>query len=599
MSCWLALLSLFFLSACQWNVDKRPSVIVIAIESLNFRQVNCEQGQELNQGFQIFCDEAIRFTHNFTPSTMSQAALASVLTALFPIEHGVWHNGNQYLSKKFETVAEVALDKGYRTAFFSGGPPIFSKSGFGQGFEKFDDHINLTLESHYTPASKSFSKFFKWLNNDVGDHPHFSVIYIPDLQFIDVPTVNNVGQQRARGYKGQLLELDESLNELINKLKQKKLWHNSHVFLFGLNSYSEQSRPEEPSMVNLYSEIVQTPLFIKPAQKLRDKGIHWKIDKNVSLVDIGATLYELFGYIPDSPEGRELEVTSLAPILDKPDVAWDSNRYILIETAYPQWRELGGSRFSVRSGHYSMVYDKQIKLYNTLIDRNEISPISHKDKLWTTIFSPIHSYMKSNGLNQWEGINKHFVEKIKIAKEIWSIKNKNVNTLIKEINVALWKNRTDKELYGWKAELALNNNLWKNLMNIAKKAKNKYWLYLAKRKLGQPINIPPRGCFQFFTKTINDISKLKECNDKLFNSLMRWKMQGKGKKRDRLFDAFIRNYYNFKLEKKLKIENLKNGLIWDVEIEQDYGPGITEVYLNLTKNKKLNERIKKRLLKLQ
>ncbi|MCB9027216.1 MAG: sulfatase-like hydrolase/transferase [Bdellovibrionaceae bacterium] len=583
---------------CQWQSDKRPSILIIAIESLSFSSVNCDQRQDFEKGFKILCDEAIRFTHHYTTSTQSQSALASILTARYPVEHGVWHNGNQYLSSHFTTVAEVAVEKGYKTSFFSGGPPIFNKSGLGQGFEKFDDNIRVTLNEYYRPVQKNFAKFLRWIDFETGDQPFFSIIYLPDLQFTDQATVTDLGQERARNYNGQLQELDESLGSFIARMKEKKLWHNTHVFIVGLNGYSEESRPDEPSVVNLYSEIVQTPFFIKPAQKIRDQGINWKIDRNVSLVDLGATLFDLFDYQPEIPKDRDLEVTSLLSVMDKPDVAWDSQRFILIESAYPQWRGMGGSRFSIRSGHYSLIYDKKIKLFNTLIDRNELNSISPKDNLWTSIFLPIAKYLKDNGLNQWEGLDQRFLDRSHIAKFLINPNLKNNTEKISEINKIIRKYKKDKEFYGWKAELALSSEQWKVLMHAALKTRNKYWLYLAKKKLGQPIKISKGGCFQFFELNIKDVNKLRDCEDTIFVTLMRWKMEKATNKKELIFDKFVREYYNYKLEKKLKMLNVKNELNWDVPLEKNYGPSITEVYLNLTKNRKLKERIESRLLKI-
>ena len=116
--------------------------------------------------------------------------------------------------------------------------------------------------------------------------------------------------------------------------------------------------------------------------------------------------------------------------------------------------------------------------------------------------------------------------------------------------------------------------------------------------MGTPIKLPRRDCYQFFEENVLDISKLKECDDSLFVSLMRWKMHKKGLRKEKLFDKFIREYYSFNLEKTVYIENLKNGLVWDTVEQKSFGPSITETYLKLSKNKKLDERVNKRLSKL-
>ncbi len=600
MNCHRALLFIlwFSLLGCQWGGKSQPSILIIAVESLNFEKVNCHQSQHGLQGFQTLCDEAIRFTHHYTSSTMSQAALASLLTARYPIEHGVWHNGKQYLSSKFETVAEVAVRSGYRTSFFSGGPPIFKKSGLGQGFEKFDDYIQVKLNAFYRPVMVNFQRFYKWMTTEVGNQPFFSVIYVPDLQFASETTQTDAGVVRPREYMSQIHELGESLETLIKLMKDYRVWHNTHVFLVGLNGYSLEIRPNEMDPSNLYSEVVQTPLFIKPSQKLRDQGINWKIDRNVSIVDLGATLYELLGAEVESPQNRDLEVTSLISVMDRPDVNWNSQRYILIESAFSQWRRLAGSRFSIRSGYYSLIYDNDVKLFNTLIDRNEINPISQKDVLWKSIFHPIEKYLREKGVSRWGGPDPIFINKVKLANLIWGLQKKDERIVTQELEYLLKKNQYDSELVSWKAELAINKQDWNLLLNAGKQARNKYWIYLAKKKLGQPVSLPNRGCYQFFAKSPKDNSSYRQCEDKLFLQLIAFKYTTNQEKKTQIFERFIRDYYNYRLVKKAHIENLKAALRWDINTDFQMGPNLTEVYLSLSKNKALAEKIEKRLLKL-
>ena len=96
----LLLFILLNLVACEWGESKRPSVLVIAVEGLDFDSVPCLQGGgELTGGFFEMCRDSVRFTNAYTPSIMSQAALSSILSARYPVEHGVRHNGEQYLTE--------------------------------------------------------------------------------------------------------------------------------------------------------------------------------------------------------------------------------------------------------------------------------------------------------------------------------------------------------------------------------------------------------------------------------------------------------------------------------------------------------------------
>jgi arylsulfatase A-like enzyme len=108
-----------FLGGCSWRSNEKPSFLIIAVEGLNSESIDCANlDEDFEKGLGVLCAEGVRFTHAYTPSTQSQATLASILTGLYPKSHGVWHNGNTFLSENTMSVARVAVSKGYRTAFF-------------------------------------------------------------------------------------------------------------------------------------------------------------------------------------------------------------------------------------------------------------------------------------------------------------------------------------------------------------------------------------------------------------------------------------------------------------------------------------------------
>ncbi|MGE0528868.1 MAG: sulfatase-like hydrolase/transferase, partial [Bdellovibrionales bacterium] len=155
----VALFVSVLMSSCDLNRESRPSVLVIAVEGLGFESLNCDsvESGDLNlEGLRAFCEEAVRFTHAYATSTLAQPNLASLMTGLYPLDHGVRHNGSDFLSARFKTVAEGALTRGYHTSFISGGPPVWRKSGLAQGFEVFDDSIDLAPGLYYRPAEEVF-----------------------------------------------------------------------------------------------------------------------------------------------------------------------------------------------------------------------------------------------------------------------------------------------------------------------------------------------------------------------------------------------------------------------------------------------------------
>lgn len=142
-------------ASCQQHDQK--SVLILAADELTISDVLCNSDENHRSGFQVICNESIRFTHAFTTSTLTLPALSSILTGMYPLEHGVRHNGSPGLSPDLELASELAFSKNFRTSFFSGGAPVLRKSGLNQGFEIFEDNIEPSFTFLYRPLKKVFN----------------------------------------------------------------------------------------------------------------------------------------------------------------------------------------------------------------------------------------------------------------------------------------------------------------------------------------------------------------------------------------------------------------------------------------------------------
>ena len=183
--------------SCSWRSPAQPAVLVILVENLGFGTFSCqEQTSQDDEGFDAFCQESVRFTHAYAPSTLTQPNVVSILTGMYPTEHGVRHNGAQALSAKTVTVDEAARTKGYKTSFFSGGPPIWRRSGISQGFDTFDDNISVSLKSPYRPSSAIVDAFLNWQANRAPNGKFVGVLSFADAQASEIK-----GDRRVFGHE--------------------------------------------------------------------------------------------------------------------------------------------------------------------------------------------------------------------------------------------------------------------------------------------------------------------------------------------------------------------------------------------------------------
>jgi hypothetical protein len=580
------LLGLFYLLLTQTSCQQShsTSIVVVAVDSLSVGDISCTQRQASRSGLVVLCEDSIRFTHAYTPSTMSAPTLASLLTGLYPFQHGLHNNGSPGLPSSFQSVAESAVEKKYRTGFFSGGAPIFRKTGLNQGFEVFDDGFVPSLQQIYKPFKKNIDAFEVWLSQEVKHDPFIAYFYVPDLNFIDTVTVSPTGETRSRTYDSQLEELDTQLLHLIRVLKKRDQWRETMFVFTGLNGRIINPRLEEFPPLNVHVENTQVPLFIKPPQKVRDTNLHWTIDRNVSLVDVGATLFDVVGdKIPTA--NANFPIFSLKNSIVKIDALPPEDRAILMESGWAQWHKTGGLRAATINNQDYVVYDQKPKYFNLLTDRLELNPLvstkSNGEEIKKTTealhalgYEPFHF---SSDLNE---------EKFAIPFLTW-VDPLQTEYLKQSLHKIYQENKKDTEIINWLAAISLETKDWALLKDLADKANNKTWLLAVQTHQDNDEKIND-ACWDLVSKPTLDNSQLKNCQDKLFREMLSWiKADGKDPTKDWLKSRFIKSYQNALVDRKILKANMALSEIWDVPADLLLHPTLTDLYLNRPENQSL------------
>jgi hypothetical protein len=578
-------------------------VLVILVENLGFNTFSCNDSEtdDVRSGLQTFCAESVRFTHAYTPSTLSQATVASLLSARYPQDHHVWNNGSSYLSPGFETVSEVGLHHGFRTSFFSGGPPVWRKAGINQGFEVFDESVQPSLRRLYRPELENIRLFLSWRDSEASHSPFLSFLFFPDLQFVDSPTINDLGEVRESSFHSQVEELDESLATLVKEMKQRKIWDSTTIILAGTNGYSPDSRAGELPASNLFSEITHIALLIKPARKNHESPFNWKVDPNVSLVDVGATIFDLIGSPIPSGKISQLPVISLKGLLrdQEPELHWNPERMVLSESGWTHWRQMGEERrFALRNGPLLFFYDQPEKVFNTLADNLEINPVPFFDPRFRQARTEFDSYFRELQYAQWTPPERRMIERANLGRELWRMHALKPEVLI-SLRLLSRKYPDDQQLRGWRAIWALRRESWSELKEIAAKPTQPIWQYIAERNQGKhpPLQIEDR-CFAAFANMAKggNPPSLRECGSPmlldLFTAMDERQLPAAKQK---AMDGFIRAYLPQLVQERVAQLNYVAGLTWDISIDQPGGPSLVDEILTLPENHKYKLMIQKRV----
>ena len=578
-------LGLLLLTQTSCQNKPQTSIVIVAVDSMSVGDISCAQKPLARSGLSVLCEESVRFTHTYTPSTLSVPAMASLLTGIYPFQHGLHHNGAPGLSSSFQTAAEVAVEKKYRTGFFSGGAPLFRKSGLNQGFEYFEDGFVPSLDQIFKPFNKNIDAFETWLNQEVKSDAFMAYFYASDLNFIETPTTSVTGETRSRTYESQLEELDSQLLRLIKILKRKDQWRETLFIFTSLNGRITNPRLEEFPPLNVHVENTQVPLFIKPPQKIRDSTLHWTVDRNVSLVDVGATLFEILdAVIPAS--NTNFPTQSLKKSIFTINALPPKDRSILMESGWAQWHKAGGLRAAVVNDQDYIVLDRAPKYYNLLTDGLEINPLplttptAEKAKqaleaLGPLGFAPFHL---AENMNQ---------KKFSIPYLTWidPSQTENLKALLLK---AFQENGKDEQIQNWLAALAIDTKDWPLLKTLARTSHSAP-LMLASTLYQEPnsktsykIKDP---CWPLLASPNLDNEALKNCPDSLFRDLISWlKTENKDSSKEWLKNRFTKAYQEALIDRKILKTNMALCEVWDVRPDLILRPTYTDLFLNRPEN---------------
>jgi hypothetical protein len=572
-------LALLTQTSCQKYSSK--AIIVIAVDSLSVGDISCTQRPASRSGFTVLCEESIRFTHAYTPSTLSAPALASLMTGLYPFQHKLHHNGVPGLNASLQTLAEAGIENGYRTAFFSGGPPVFKKTGLNQGFEIFDDNFSPSMQSLFKPFKKNIESFEKWLDQEVGSSPFIAVFYVPDLSFLETKTISSGGETRSQSFESQLEELDAQLLNLIRRLRKKEIWRDA-VFVFtGLQGRSNVDRKNEIPPLNLHVENTQVPLFMKPPQKVRDSMLHWTVDRNVSLSDVGTTLYDIIG-APIPMAHASFPVFSLKKALIEIDALPPENRSILIESGWASWKKLGPLRVAALNDKEYLLFDQKPKHYNLLTDRFELNP-HPPTEYGDSVVQKMLMDLETAGFEKFYFYELFNIEKFSIPYLSW-VETSQATALHNSLMQLYEAYPKDLDLSHWLAASALEVNDTKSLNGLADKRKDSLWSYGSKTD----------PCWSLANQTPLDNQNFKSCGDSSFRDLMAWlKTDIKDSSKEWMRLRFAKTYQNLLIDRRIYKTNKALHEIWDVSPDLQWRPTYTDIYFSRPENQILKNSVLK------
>ncbi|MGE0378111.1 MAG: sulfatase-like hydrolase/transferase [Planctomycetaceae bacterium] len=346
--------------AVRWSWSApRPNLILVTFDTTRADRLGA-YGYDLGEtkGFDDFVRRGVVFERAYAPAPITLPSHATILTGLYPPEHGLRVNGSGRLDRQLPVLPEILQEHGYDTGAFIAAVVLDSKYGLDRGFDVYDDDIARSAGDSSEPrrdGKEVVDLALQWLRGRTS-RPFFCWIHLFDAHAPYDSRSARYGQKfSAEPYDAGVAWESEQFSRVTNYLKDHNLDAKTLVVVAGDHGEGLDEHLETEHGMLVYNSTLQVPLaFAGPA--FCQPGL--RVSQAVSLVDVMPTLLDLL-QIPITRHvsgrsllaalaGRSLEARDYYAEAETPYVMnrWSplrtviSDRWKYIETTRPELYDL-------------------------------------------------------------------------------------------------------------------------------------------------------------------------------------------------------------------------------------------------------------------
>lgn len=323
---------------------KKSNIILISIDTLRADHLSCYGYNRLTTpNIDRLAQKGARFTNGYSTAVWTPPAHASMLTGLYPKEHGVIHQNK--LRADIPTIAEVLQKNGYHTAGFVNNSQVGELVGLNRGHDDFYEIWRglsqkqiMKRAQHYARefggytdhgASETNDRIFCWLEESWNrDKPFYMFIHYIDAhnplkaprpfrfkyltkelrkqvdmtkiwQVANNPLICFTDDLKLNAteiealtclYDEEINYVDSKIGELIDSLSQMDLLNQSLLILTADHGEHLGEHGLYSHVASLYEPIIRIPLILRyPAQA----GAETVSNQPVQHVDIAPTIFSV------------------------------------------------------------------------------------------------------------------------------------------------------------------------------------------------------------------------------------------------------------------------------------------------------------------
>ena len=361
----LALVLLVTLVAVHWihrkSGPKANNILLISIDTCRADYLGCYGAKyDATVNIDLFAEQSVLFDFAVTPVPLTLPSHSSMLTGMYPINHGVHGNLDYKLDAEYITLAEILKNDGYHTGAIVSGYVLDSTFGLDQGFDEYDDNFENVIRPTYLTerrAGETTDRALEWLQKN-KHRPWFLFLHYYDPHWRYEPPEPFRSKFSTNLYAGEIAYVDHCIGKVFDKLKELGVYDSSFIILTGDHGEMLGEHGEADHGYFIYNSALHVPLILKTPGNTKPQ----RVQSLVSLVDIVPTVCRFAGVEP--PEG--ISGQSLLSDLAKSE----SERYLYCESYVPA-KHGANVLLGLVTGKYKYIQTTHPELYDLESDWQE------------------------------------------------------------------------------------------------------------------------------------------------------------------------------------------------------------------------------------
>jgi arylsulfatase A-like enzyme/Tfp pilus assembly protein PilF len=302
--------------------DRGPdqNVLLVTIDTLRADALGSYGGRARTPNLDHLAAIGLQFDSAHAHAVTTLPSHASILTGLYPTEHGIHDNNGYRLPSTFATLASRLKSQGFSTGAFVGAFPVDSRFGLTTGFDVYDDHYPGTSSGREfilpeRRADAVVAVANEWIGAQRGKW--FAWVHVFDPHAPYRPPAPFDREYASSPYHGEVAFTDAALQPLFSAVAARQGGRPTIVIVTGDHGEGLGDHGEQSHGLFAYEATLRVPLLVAqfraggpawPTTPLAgDAAARQAVTTPARHIDIIPTLIDLLKLAP-APElpGRSL-----------------------------------------------------------------------------------------------------------------------------------------------------------------------------------------------------------------------------------------------------------------------------------------------------